>query len=213
VANASPFNPANTSASEYPTPAVPDFSLKFVDNSYTQAGNYIQNKSVEVIIKNQPTFNVFCYNVNSKSHFSENWTTYEYYNNSSYLNPNLFIPNRLLAWNSTMTVLVFGFEGNNGSDTYNLILGKVNNGDQIDFQVQAYIGNWFAGKVVNATTSIEYNLLNIDAIGDWSPTQTVTIGQSSSVPEFPALAILPLFVFALSVAVLFRHRKTTNLNQ
>ena len=208
VVNASPFNPSNTSASEYPTPAVPVFSLKFVDNSYRQAGNYIQNKSVEVIIKNQPTFNVFCYNVNSKSNLSENWTTYEYYNNSTYLNPNLFIPNRLLASNSTLTVLVFGFEGNNGSDTYNLILGKVNDGDQLDFQVQAYIGNWFAGKVVNATASIEFNQFNIDAIGDWSPTQTVTVGQSSSVPEFPALAILPLFVVVLIMAFKIRHRKT-----
>jgi hypothetical protein len=207
VVNANPFNPFNNSSSEYPTPAVPDFSLKFVDNSYKQAGNYIQNKSVEVIIRNQPTFNVFCYNVNSKNHLSENWTTYEYYNNSSYLTPQLFIPNRLLAWNSTMTVLVFGFEGNNGSDTYNLILGKVNDGDQLDFQVQAYIGNWFTGKVVNATASIEYNLLNIDSIGDWSPTQTVTIGQSSSVPEFPTLIILPIVIMGILLTVVFAKRK------
>ena len=196
-----------------PKPASPEFTLKYVDNSYNVAGNFVQNKSIEVIIKNQPSVYVLCYNANSKSHLSENWTTYEYYNNSSYLTPQLFIPNRLLAWNSTLTVLVFGFEGNNGSDTYNLMLGKVNDGDQIDFQVQAYIGNWFPGKVVNATSSIEYNLLNIDAIGDWSPTQTVTISQSSSVPEFSLLIILPLFLSILSIAVFVRLRKTWRITE
>jgi len=165
-----------------PKPAIPEFTSKYTDNSYNVAGNFVQNKSIEVTIKNQPTGYVLCYNVKSKSRSSENWTSYEYYNNSSYLTPQLFIPNRLLAWNSTMTVLVFGFEGNNGSDNYNLMLGKVNDGDKIDFQVQAYIGNWFPGRVVNATASIDYYLLNIDATGDWSPTQTITI-QESSIPE------------------------------
>ena len=194
-----------------PKPAIPEFTLKYVDNSYNVAGNFVQNKSIEVAIKNQPSVYVLCYNVKSKSYLSENWTSYEYYNNSSYLTPQLFIPNRLLAWNSTFTVLVLGFEGNNGSDTYNLMLGKVNNGDMIDFQVQAYIGNWFPGKVVNATASIEFNTLNIDSIGDWSPTQTVTIGQSSSVPEFSWLAILPLLASMFVVALFLKHRQVKKL--
>ena len=194
-----------------PKPAIPEFTLKYVDNSYNVAGNFVQNKSIEVAIKNQPSVYVLCYNVKSKSYLSENWTSYEYYNNSSYLTPQLFIPNRLLAWNSTFTVLVLGFEGNNGSDTYNLMLGKVNNGVQIDFQVQAYIGNWFPGKVVNATASIEFNTLNIDSIGDWSPTQTVTIGQSSSVPEFSWLAILPLLASMFVVALFLKHRQVKKL--
>jgi hypothetical protein len=149
------------------------------------AGNFVQNKSIEVTIKNQPTVYVLCYNIKSKSHNSENWTSYEYYNNSSYLTPQNFVPNRLLAWDSTMTVLVFGFEGNNGSDNYNLMLGKVSDGDKIDFQVQAYIGNWFPVRVVNATASIDYNLLNIDATGDWSSTQTVTIKESQTPTSSP----------------------------
>jgi hypothetical protein len=199
-----------------PKPAIPEFTLKYVDNSYNVAGNFLQNKSIEVAIKNQPSVYVLCYNVKSKSYLSENWTSYEYYNNSSYLTPQLFIPNRLLAWNSTFTVLVFGFEGNNGSDTYNLMLGKVNNGVQIDFQVQAYIGNWFPGKVVNATASIEFNTLNIDSIGDWSPTQTLTTPISSisptptpSVPEFSWLVVTLLLVAIPCIAVILRrHRKT-----
>ena len=205
--------PVTITRDPYPPPkkaSVPDFSLKYIDNSYHVNGYYAQNKSIEVIIKNQPTFNVLCYNVKSKSYLSENWMSYEYYNNSSYVTPQLFVPNRLLAWNSTMTVLVFGFEGNNGSDNYNLMLGKVNDGDQIDFQVQAYIGNWFPGKVVNATASIEYYLLNIDAIGDWSPIQTVTIPAnntpSPTMPEFPSWVILPLAMISVLLAVLASKR-------
>jgi hypothetical protein len=34
-----------------------------------------------------------------------------------------------------------------------------------------------------------------------------------NVPEFPTLAILPLFISLLSVALIVRHRKTANLNQ
>ena len=189
-----------------PKPAIPEFTLKYADNSYNVAGNFVQNKSIEVTIKNQPSVYVLCYNVNSKSHLSENWTSYEYYDNSSYLTPQLFIPNRLLAWNSTMTVLAFGFEGNNGSDVYNLMLGKVNDGDKDDFQVQAYIGNWFPGKVVNATASIEYNLLNIDATGDWSPTQTITIPSASAAPSptptIPEYPFLLTVIFAMAIILL-----------
>jgi hypothetical protein len=205
---------ANPFAYSPPKPAIPEFTLKYADNSYNVAGNFVQNKSIEVTIKNEPSVYVICYNVKSKSHLSENWTSYEYYNNSSYLTPQLFIPNRLLAWNSTMTILDFGFEGNNGSDTYNLMLGKVNDGDQIDFQVQAYIGNWFPGKVVNATASIDYYLLNIDAIGDWSPTQTVIITASSvtpsptpAVPEFPEAIMSVTFLVAVALVMVFVFKR------
>ncbi len=212
-------NPINYSP---PEPAIPEFTLKYSDNSYNVVGNFVQNKSIEITIKNQPTAYVLCYNAKAKSHSSENWTSYEYYNNSSYLTPQFFLPNRLLAWNSTMTVLAFGFQGNNGSDNYNLMLGKVNDGDKIDFQVQAYIGNWFPGRVVNATASIDYWSLNIDATGDWSPTQTITI-QESSIPEptpllepFPTTlaivsAIAVAAVFGLGLLVYLKKRqKTTN---
>jgi hypothetical protein len=175
MVNANPLS----SGTPVPAPPVPEYSLKYVDNSYKQAENFIQNKSVEVTIKSQTHFYVLCYNLRSKSHLSENWTSYEYYNNSTYLTPQLFIPNRLYAWDNAVTVLAFGFEGNNGSDTYNLILGEVNSGDKIDFQVQGYVGYWFPGRMVNATASIDYYLFSVYAIGDWSPTQTITIPASN----------------------------------
>jgi hypothetical protein len=49
------------------------------------------------------------------------------------------------------------------------------------------------------------------------PTQSImptpAVSTSPSVPEFSWLAILPLFVSALFVAIILRHRKTTKLNQ
>jgi hypothetical protein len=196
-----------------PKPSTPEFTLNYADDSYNVAGNFVQNKSIDITITNQPTAYVLCYNVRLKNHLSSNWTVYEYYDNSSYLTPQLFIPNRLLAWNSTVTHLAFGFQGNNGSETYNLTLDKVKAGDQIDFQVQAYIGNWFPGRLVNATVSIDYYLLNIDAAGDWSPTQTITIlatntiSPTPTVSEFPAALALPvLIVSAIGVTVVFRRK-------
>jgi hypothetical protein len=191
-----------------PPPSTPEFSLKYIDHSYHANGNYVQNKSIEVIIKNQPTLWVLCYYVRSKSHLSEDWTYYGYYDNSTYVPNVLLAPNgRLIASNSSVTILVFGFEGNNSSNTNHLSLGKVNDGDQIDFQVQAYIGNWFPCKEINATASIEYNVVNIDAIGDWSPTQTVAISRSSSVPEFPTWIILPLFAVIILISMVFIRKR------
>ena len=191
-------------------PTVPEFTAKYADNSYHASGNYIENKSVEVTIKNQPSPYVLCFNVRAKDNLAQNWTSYEYYDNSSYLAPELFIPNRLLAWNSTETVLVFGFEGNNGSDTYNLVLGN-GTGDQIDFQVQAYLGNWFPGRLVNATAKIDYYLLNIDAVGDWSPTQTITIPESA-IPVFPLLALITVLAVVSVSFVFFKRRKSKTAN-
>jgi hypothetical protein len=190
-------------------PAVPEFSLSY---SFKSDSNSVWNKSIAVNIQNQPTPYILCYNIKCKSHQSQNWTTYEYYANSSYLTPELFIPNRLLASNSTITTLTFSLEENRGNDNFKLNLGKVNNGDQIDFQVQAYIGDWFAGRMVNATTSIDYQLLNIDARGDWSPTQTVTIQENSAVnPSVPlglgVFALVILFIAVLLVVAVLRKHK------
>lgn len=86
------------SAQSIPKPSVPDFTLKFVDNSYDVPatvstpnpytnettilpGYHVSNKSIEIIVKNQPfaysyngsTYHLY-YNVQSKPHFGENWT-------------------------------------------------------------------------------------------------------------------------------------------
>jgi hypothetical protein len=89
-----------TTAQSIPKPSVPEFTLKYVDNSYdmppvygidqytgknvvTQAGYHVVNKSVEVTIKNQ-AFNNYKdsngnniglnYNIRWKGHFGDYWT-------------------------------------------------------------------------------------------------------------------------------------------
>jgi hypothetical protein len=57
-----------------------------------------------------------------------------------------------------------------------------------------------------------------DTDSGWSPTQTVTIPASSpspspTIPEYQTLAIRPFLMVIFSIAVLLRHRKTSNLNQ
>ena len=58
-----------------------------------------------------------------------------------------------------------------------------------------------AGALINQTT--------------WVNTVYFTIGSSQppNVPEFSLLAILPLIIAILSIAVILRHRKTTQLNE
>jgi hypothetical protein len=213
-----------------PKPSIPEFTLNYTDNSYEVADNFFQNKSIEAVIKNQPSFEVICYNINSKNHSSENWSSYDYYSYESYVeepypyNGSNYTGGRLVASNSDFTVFVFGFEGNNGSDTYNLWLGNVHDGDQIDFQVQAYTAFWAPTKEVNGLTgsNVEYNFLSVDSIGDWSSLQTITVPEASAstsptptptVPELPWLVILPLLLSVFCVAGIIRYRKTSSLSR
>jgi hypothetical protein len=58
------------------------------------------------------------------------------------------------------------------------------------------------------------------ASSDWSPTQTFTMPATSAfpspsptVPELPTLAAIPLLVGGLLIAVIIKHRKSTNLSK
>ena len=107
------------------------------------------------------------------------------------------------------------------------LLPAVPYGAQVDFQIEALIGHnstyWYPdnslpqpphyyGSTPSPQQPQGYYLPAIayDSNSSWSPTQTITIGQTSSVSEFPAVALLPLLLAVFSVAVLVRHRKTAN---
>ena len=84
----------------------------------------------------------------------------------------------------------------------------------MDFRLQALIG--FYTETGHPFMDVyEYNFTG--QTSDWSSTQTITIQESnsspsptSSVPEFPIIAILPLFLSAFSAAIILRHRKTAS---
>jgi hypothetical protein len=217
LAEANPFYPLSTD-SDTPKPAVPEFTLNFVDNSYdvpsitvnstdpntgitttiTYPSYHAENKSIEMMITNQPMANLrVCYDVAYKDHYSENWTLIDasfqkLLNCSHYADHDIYhyvVENRLHASDSYTTILVFGLDGNTGSDTYNLTIRNVDAGDQVDFQVRAYIAIWTVHKefksLTNTTRWFNESARLMYSESDWSPTQTITIPQSS-LPPYPS---------------------------
>ena len=194
---------ASTDISGIPKPSVPEFTLKYVDNSYnvpptygidpytgenviTQAGYHVENKSIEVIIKNQP-FTSFrnennsivglYYYILAKGHFQD-WY-------SGTPNPESYV----YRFDREYTVVTYGLGGNNGSETYYRRLGDISAGGQVDFKVQALIGyNTRISRGLYASQFGEayYYVFTVVETSDWSDRQTLTIGESQTPTPSPA---------------------------
>lgn len=134
------------------TPSVPEFTLKLVDNSYDIAptyridsytgenvtvteGYHVQNRSIEVTIKNQ-RFTAYIengthirlyYSVRFKGHFAD-WG-YEP-SPDTYVQPSY----------SEFTVITYGVGRYNGHDHYNRRLADISGVGVVDFQVVAITG-------------------------------------------------------------------------
>lgn len=175
--------------SSTPKPSVPEFTLKFVDNSYdvppaygidpytgknviTMKGYHVQNKTIVLTVENQPHVindNVLYYNVRWKGHFSNSWIYYprEY----------------LLSSISDYTIMVFGFFGNNDTKGYYTMANlDIPSGGQVDFQVQAFRGysttiEGTPGPLSNRPT---YQTTYTGVTSGWSNTQTIIVGESGS---------------------------------
>ena len=90
---------------------------------------------------------------------------------------------------------------------------------QIDFQVDALVGQNSTYWYVMHPLYPQYGGFNEPATAyetdsDWSNTQTITIGEISTsptptpaVPEFPSWIILPLFIIATLLLMLFYFKK------
>jgi hypothetical protein len=233
-----------------PKLSVPEFTLKLVDNSYsvpktvtidpftganvTQPSHRVDNKTIEVIIQNQP-FNpiliqegksnwttAFYYNVQFKGHFSQNWIPIYFYgdpfptpSNSDYTTIEYQL--ELTSPNASSYYLQV-YREYDGS--YSSIPTEIPSNAQIDFQVQAMIGNFHRGYNATATDPLQmFPWVFEGQTSDWN-TQTITIPATSTltspspnptstptVPEFPILVILPLFVSVLLIATKFRLRR------
>jgi hypothetical protein len=229
----------SVSAQTIPKPSVPEFTVSFVDLSYdvptttsidqytgqtiTHQGYYVENKTLQLTIKNQPFTsyidngqnNSFYFNVREKGYFTDNWI--ELYR------PSDGYPTQT---NSEYTIITLGILGDNGvSLVTNAKMIDVPAGGQIDFQVQALIGAVHRGYNASATNQLEMFPWVFDGqTSDWSNTQTLTIpeslvsatpvptlnptlGPTPTVPEFTAtIAITFLAVTALAVAVISRRK-------
>jgi hypothetical protein len=199
------------SAQTIPKPSVPQFNVKFVDASYNVApsssinpytgqnitvdGYHVENRTIELIIKNQPFTSYiqngenisFYYNVRWRGHYETNWT-------NVYTVDNYFTSES----KSDFTTLVYLVDSNCPPFWDHLV-----NGGTADFQVQAMIG--YIGRTVGFASWYFSG-----ETSDWSSTQTITIDESSvfpSVPEFSITAILSLLVVLPLIAIVLMRKK------
>jgi hypothetical protein len=229
----------SASAQSTPKPSVPEFTVKLVAHPYdiapstttdpytgkttTQQGYHVENKSIEITIKNQPY--VYSYNgstawldyyIRVKGHFEDNWTILFNFNKYE-LNYVDTLPHQ-----SASEFTVISIPANNYPS-----IGEV------DFQVEALS--------VYKTTQIMYPHIGteqgayyatVNELGQesgWSNTQTITIPESSTsstptptapnygptssptptptIPEFSLMIISPLLLLMLSIAVISNLRR------
>lgn len=169
-------------ASTVPKPSTPEFTLKFVDYSYSKPttytmdlytgqqeeniGYYVQNKCIVLTIKNQPftpTIDLrFFYNVRIKGQYEENWT--ELYR------PVYGYPEQ--TTNSDYTTIAYQWNENGDSwlGTWEIALRA---GGKAQFQVQALIGQ------IDRPGPFEAEIF-MGEKSAWTATQTITIGESGS---------------------------------
>ena len=199
-------------AQPIPKPQVPEFTIEYVNHSYTipaittsttdpytgktitttTPSRYFENVTLDITIKNQPfpttingnASNLY-YNVQTKGYFGGNWTQ--------------VITNSQAQSNSDYTVL-------------SIPAGAYPVGGQVDIQVEAAIG--YYGYVLHFPSSGSHMAFPyyefIGQTSDWSPTQTFIMPAptpTSSVPEFPLLVVLSLFLSTLTTAIILKLRK------
>ncbi len=185
-----------------PTPSVPEFSLKYVDNSHdvpttttsttdpytnkttiiTNPGYHVEEFNIEVTIKNQPfpstidgnTSNLY-YIVQSKGHY-QNWTEF---------NTRIEVPTNLPAQSSS-EYTVLKFPANYPSEA------------EVDFRVKAILGYTYT--YPNPDRIIPPFVSDfIYRSSDWSSTQTITIPNASPSPSTSINIILtPLTTATIS---------------
>jgi hypothetical protein len=212
--------PAN--AQNISRPSAPQFIVRWINNSYSMPqtsttdpyfGNTVNNPtqsklnySIEVIITNQPTDETLKYNICVKGHYEGNWTSpiYSYEDAPT------------MSTQST-TSIIFTSTSNDGiyrtPDAWTTIYAPING--KIDFQVQAFVGYYTNnGDTTTPLGSSMYYTVKVRS--DWSNTQTITIGESSStntpapsptVPEFPITATLIAVLAVVSLLLIVGKRK------
>jgi hypothetical protein len=195
----------STSAQSIPKPSVPEFTVKYVDNSYdvaptygtdpytgknvvTEVGYHVQNKSIKVWVSNQAFSNyrdtsgnriMLYYDIQWKGHFVEYWRNSNTSFNGLHLvaSSSLLANNELVSPNAPFTIITIGFIGNNGSTPYSMQTDDVSAGGQIDFQVQAFIGYYTT--LESTPDPLFFRTHTIYTFhgetSDWSNTQTISI--------------------------------------
>ena len=177
-----------------PMPSVPEFTLKLVDDAF----GVTDNRSIELVIKNQPftpvsvqkgTFNgtaEFFYNVRVKSHFEKNWVTlYSAVGNRFPTQSDLDYT--VITFQLTYVSPESGYSL--GSGLHSSILTGLSPDAQIDFQVQALIGCVARDYSPRVTYQLDmFQWVFVGETSGWSDTQTLAVPVSASSPAPTATA-------------------------
>jgi hypothetical protein len=198
----------SVNAQALPQPSTPEFSIRYLKASYNITTNneatttqQIDNSTVELVIKNQPynysngniTYLLY-YNVQAKSHFTENWTElYPIVNQlSGYWGPYswyIWVAKRTNIYQSPYPSL----QATNSTYT-TLSLPSKNYPINTDFQVKTLIGHnstyfippnapWNPEEVLKYIgQGITLQGIAYDTSSNWSQTQTVSLPVTSPTP-------------------------------
>jgi hypothetical protein len=109
----------------------------------------------------------------------------------------------------------YGIWGANPIGNYTF-LDEVPVGGQLDFQVQEIVGHnstaWYNISALWAGVGTYVPAVAYDSEGNWSNTQTITIGKSPApsptVPELSWLVIIPLLLSMFTIAFVVKNRKS-----
>jgi hypothetical protein len=177
-------------------PSVPEFTLKYVDYSYdvpptygidqytgktiiTNYGKHIDNRTIEITIKNQPftpynnsngnTINRF-YDVRYKGSYTTNWTT-------MFANQTQFA----MIGDYQTTFYEYGYAIQDYSSPYTTIIYQLDPTEgSMDFQVEALEGftlmTYYEGFGFHSIYGFSFN----GQESGWSNTQTITFGGSQT---------------------------------
>jgi hypothetical protein len=188
------------------TLSVPEFTVKAVAHPYdvpttystdpytgetiTHEGYHVENKSIEVWIKNIPftpyndteghEVNLY-YSVRAKGHFEEDWSTPTTYSGSD-------SAERIPPSTSEYTVLS--------------LVNYYNPNAQVDYQVEAFVGHFYTvyyppGHAI----AYPFPAFQVDETSGWSSTQTLTFSENQTPNSHQEMVIGVAIVAAVMVAV------------
>ena len=181
-------------------PSVPAFTLSFDKHSSDKPATYVTDpytgkqreleppkhyewETVTVKINNQPftpyqtndgnaTQNIdLYYSIRTKGHFGGQWVT------SGGLYTNYYPAN---SGQITEVTFFVGSNGPNGDSMPNNMVLNVEDGGQVDFEVQALIGYLTPQISVTQSFGVQNYEVFTGIEGDWSNTQTLTIGENTA---------------------------------
>ena len=190
-------------AESLPKPSIPEFTVEFFDNSYdvppayeidpytgenvTVDGYYVENKTIQLTIKNQPFVSYYDenigrkiflhYDVRVKGYEKENWTRLYFLEELGYLSENVPFQS-----DSDYTVLSYHSYESGSGDTF-VMGGKMLEfplGSEVDFQVAALVG------YIHRSQITMYIYVFEGESSGWSNTQTLIIGENQNPTPLPS---------------------------